>query len=190
VTWPRGAERTLTTLAADTTWTLYPPDRLGDVDGDGARTLVDFQHMVGCYTGDAPGSLLPGCEMMDYEGDGDVDLADGELFRADYRGDIDDCNDNGIADLLEILSGDALDVDGDGVIDDCAAVPGDVNGDGVANAIDATLILQLSIGVIGSFASGSTGDVNNDGTTNAIDATLILQVAAGQLSADGLTCAA
>ena len=53
---------------------------------------------------------------------------------------------------------------------------GDVNRDGMVDAIDAALVLQF---VAAFFDSISNGDVNEDGTTNSIDAALILQFTAG-----------
>jgi len=62
------------------------------------------------------------------------------------------------------------------------ALVGDVNCDGVVNAIDATLVLQLSAGLIATLPCAG-GDVNGDGQVNAIDAQLILQHVAGLISA-------
>ena len=62
-------------------------------------------------------------------------------------------------------------------------VKGDVNGDGKANAIDASLVLQHDAGLI-TFTKlqEKAGDVNGDGKVNAIDASLILQFDAGLIS--------
>ena len=59
---------------------------------------------------------------------------------------------------------------------------GDGNCDGVVNAIDATLVLQLSAGLIATLSCAG-GDVNGDGLVNAIDAQLILQYVAGLIPA-------
>jgi hypothetical protein len=67
---------------------------------------------------------------------------------------------------------------------------GDVNDDGIVNAIDATLILQLSAALVDSLANEPSGDVNNNGELNAVDATLILQRVADLIPVSGLTCPA
>lgn len=59
-------------------------------------------------------------------------------------------------------------------------IPGDVNGDGVINALDASLVAQDSIGLINfSPAQDSQGDVSGDGTVTMYDAALIAEYAAG-----------
>ena len=70
-----------------------------------------------------------------------------------------------------------------------AKVCGDVNMDGVPNAVDATLVLQLKAGLISSLANESSGDVNNDGSLTSVDASLILQFTAGLIGEGGLSCA-
>ncbi len=60
---------------------------------------------------------------------------------------------------------------------------GDTNCDGVANALDATLILQLSAGLIATLPCPGGGDTNGDGITNPLDATLVLQLSAGLIGA-------
>jgi len=74
IVWPGGTTRTLSGYAADTLWTLYPPERLGDVNGDGVINATDTAAMTNCQ-----GDVRPGCEMMDYNGDGDVDSTDATL---------------------------------------------------------------------------------------------------------------
>ncbi|MCH7578886.1 MAG: pre-peptidase C-terminal domain-containing protein [Chloroflexi bacterium] len=58
---------------------------------------------------------------------------------------------------------------------------GDVNGDGLTNAIDSVLLLQISAGLLprDALAEVDRGDVNDDGEINALDAALVLQFEAG-----------
>ena len=80
VMWPGGATRTLSNHPTNQTWTLYPTGKLGDADQDGDRDLDDSAFFENCFTGDAPGSIQPGCEMMDFDGNGAVDCFDWDQF--------------------------------------------------------------------------------------------------------------
>ena len=53
-------------------------------------------------------------------------------------------------------------------------MPGDINNDGVLNALDASAVLKCVVG-ISQGANHLMGDFNNDGTVNAIDASDILK---------------
>ncbi len=59
------------------------------------------------------------------------------------------------------------------------SLPGDVNCNGAVDAIDATLVLQFSAGLLDSPSCAENGDVNGDGSIDALDAALILQAVAG-----------
>lgn len=114
VRWPsHGPTRTLTDLPANETWTIYPPSRLCDVDGQGTVDHTDFVAFSACFES----GFAPGCEMMDFDGDSSVEAYDLEDCFATVSG---DCNDNGTNDYLEILFDPGIDADVDGMIDCCA----------------------------------------------------------------------
>jgi FG-GAP-like repeat/ASPIC and UnbV len=90
VRWPAGtaggAIRTITGLPANGLWDVYPPALLGDADGDGSITSEDRQAFDTC---NARG-FMHGCEMMDFDGDSDIDDTDLFLFNkkaSDFDGD-------------------------------------------------------------------------------------------------------
>ena len=104
VRWPAGGPvRIFTGLAMNTMWTAYPPSRLGDVDGDGVVGISDWAQFAQWGLG----PLVPGREMLDFDGDGDIDGADLAAFwsRATFvRGDLDANGAVDAADLATMLS--------------------------------------------------------------------------------------
>ena len=111
-----------------------------DVDFDGDVDVDDFIPMPGCYTGPVETDGLCECRFFDIDHDRDVDLDDLDLLLRNYAGPLEDCNDNGVLDLDDLLVGteadcdlngrpDAcdlddnpeLDSDGDGLLDACCA---------------------------------------------------------------------
>ncbi len=142
VTWPGGNSRTLTNLAVNATWVIHPTEELGDSNDDQQVTFEDFLVLAGCHGEHRPGTHVAGCEVMDFDGDCDVDQADLAAFWLLYDDPIEDCNENGIPDLEEILERLATDDNGDWIIDDCAGLPGDVNGDGSVGLGDLLAVLS------------------------------------------------
>ncbi|MGH7485662.1 MAG: dockerin type I repeat-containing protein [bacterium] len=63
-----------------------------------------------------------------------------------------------------------------------ADIVGDANCDGSVNSIDATLVLQLSAGLVQSTACQGKADANGDGSVDSRDAALVLQFTAGLLA--------
>ena len=58
-------------------------------------------------------------------------------------------------------------------------IPGDVNGDGVVNALDVSALLRFVC--FGEAIDQGAADVNSDNTANALDASLILKFCAGMI---------
>ncbi|MFM7132772.1 MAG: ASPIC/UnbV domain-containing protein, partial [Planctomycetota bacterium] len=129
VTFPKAgplkrATRVLTGLPVNREWPLWPPEALGDANGDGVRSDADRIDLVKCL-GQA---FVPAIARMDIDGDSDVDATDLEAF-----------------DLVQ------CDLDGDGLVDaaDLAMLlaawgtPGvDFNDDGTTDDADAHRLLE------------------------------------------------
>ena len=64
---------------------------------------------------------------------------------------------------------------------------GDVNDDGIVNAIDGALSLQLLAGLVGSLLCQENADVDRSGIVDVIDAALILQLDAGFIDSFSVT---
>ena len=73
-------------------------------------------------------------------------------------------------------------VDGKGdyavMLSELSALPGDMNNDGILNALDASEILKYAVG-ISAGANLAAADLNGDGTVNASDAAAVLRMAVG-----------
>jgi hypothetical protein len=77
VVWPgNAAERTLTGYAVNKTWTLYPPERLGDADADGDVDLTDLFELADFVNGQLNKPVEPGVEVFDHDGDGIISFLD------------------------------------------------------------------------------------------------------------------
>ncbi len=80
-----------------------------------------------------------------------------------------DCDRDGTPDGLEILADPALDADGNGAIDACAARnPADLDGNGTVNGADLGILLANFGG------QGPQGDLNRDGIVDGTDLGLLL----------------
>lgn len=81
VRWPgTGDTRTFTNVPADQEWELFPPDLLGDANRDGVVNRRDVFQMLMLLGGtdafSAAVPVEPGTEMLDFDGDFDIDPAD------------------------------------------------------------------------------------------------------------------
>ena len=85
-----------------------------------------------------------------------------------------DCNNDGIVDYGQILSGQLIDANSNGIPDICDVdpCPGDISGNGAVDGVDLSVLL----GVWGTDGSGGEfdADVTNDGIVNGADLTIIL----------------
>ena len=111
-----------------------------DYDGDEDVDLDDFQAFKACF--DAGVAITPEdtCAIGDIDQDGDIDMTDADYFMQAYDGTIEDCNENGLNDLIEILQGTVTDADGDGEPDECFCL-GDINEDNIVDGVDLSAIL-------------------------------------------------
>ena len=117
VRWPSaGPTRVLTNLPANEVWSIYPPSRLCDLEGDAVVGHTDFVGFSGCFVSD----FVPGCEMMDSNGNSEIYVDDLLDCFAEYSA---DCNGNGTDDLIELLFDAGLDADGNEAIDCCSGGP-------------------------------------------------------------------
>ena len=105
--------------------------------------------------------------MMDFDGDSIIDGDDGAAFLAAYDAPLHDCDGNGQPDLEEVLLDGGLDVNTNGIPDSCEGA-GDVNGDGVVNAVDLVTVI-LNWGPCPDPGTPCFGDATGDGVINAVD---------------------
>ena len=100
---------------------------------------------------------------LDCDGDGVCEAVEGEASAES------DCDENGIDDLCDILDDPSRDVDGDGRLDACERSRGDLNLDGIVNAIDLAILL-----VNWDSVPPALGDITGDGLINAADLSALL----------------
>lgn len=96
----RAATRVITGLPAGAEWPLYPPERLGDCDGDGLRTELDLKLLV-ARVGEA---CTPDLAALDVDGDAQVTELDVTAFGL-VRFDLDGDSLVGASDLSILLAG-------------------------------------------------------------------------------------
>jgi enediyne biosynthesis protein E4 len=131
VRWPAGGPvRTLTNVPIRAAWTAYPPSRLGDVDADGTIGLSDWTRFAQWGLG----TVVAGREMLDFDGDFDIDASDLSAFWAATtlrRGDLDGDGTVAANDLASLLSSWGQ-----------SGVPADLDLDGSVGAADLAVMLS------------------------------------------------
>lgn len=156
VMWPGGTTRTLTNYPGNTAWTLYPPERLGDANGDAQWDSQDWTTFLGCLDADTATGVTPGCEMMDMDGNAVVDCGDANALLALWTG-------GGTAPTppptLCITCGLCPNVSAGGAV-------------GLVDLDDLNLVL-FNLGATGS-APGTLGDTDCDGDTDLSDLNSVL----------------
>ena len=138
-----------------------------DSDSDGDVELNDFHgysDTIGfqpCYgmsvTPDDP------CAIHDVDQDGDIDLDDFDTFLIAFDDVPGDCNENGVADMLDILLGEE-DMDNNGVPDSCQGCVGDLNGDNTIGVGDLLVIIDAW-----GACENCAADIDDDGVVNVTD---------------------
>ncbi|MFQ5501927.1 MAG: FG-GAP-like repeat-containing protein [Phycisphaerae bacterium] len=78
VMWPGGTTRTLTNLETNRTWLIFPPERLGDSNADGAINVDDVVAFVGVILGMDTDPVRTA--LSDMDGNGGVDGSDIAAF--------------------------------------------------------------------------------------------------------------
>ncbi|USN98127.1 MAG: CRTAC1 family protein [Phycisphaeraceae bacterium] len=138
VNWPNtGASRTLTGYPADQTWTLYPPERIGDIDLDGDVDAADKRAVLARQQANVSEPIVPGIEMLDADGDADFDYDDVLLIGLPCLADV--APPFGLLDLADISAFIGAFLAHDPIAD--------MNGDGLYDLADLSAF-------VGSFLSG------------------------------------
>ena len=129
--------------------------------------LADFVVFAACFGG-GPYTPDDPCAISDVDQDRAVSLADFAVFMRVYSGPREDCNRNTVVDLLDILHGTSLDVNGNGVPDECECLA-DLDGDGEVSLPDL-------LGLLADWGTdpGGPPDLDGDGEVNLPDLLLLL----------------
>lgn len=130
-----------------------------DHNGDNEIDEQDLATILSCFTGPTP-TYVPDdpCSISDADQDGDVDPDDFDLFLTVYTGPQGDCNENSVADPLDLLNGTSTDCNANGLPDECDPESTDV-------ALFVSLLLQDDPNAILVCMADRTGD----GFLNALD---------------------
>ena len=144
---------------------VVAPLTLETLELPGGRLAIDGVQRV---PSDFPVTLAPGVHTMDFA---TLDSHDSSRIALTVTTDPDafaDCNSNGEPDGCEIVSTDLADIDRNWLPDTCQRAFGDLNLDGLVDAVDmATLLAAWG-------SASSPADLNGDGSVNAADISVLL----------------
>ena len=93
-----------------------------DTNGDNFVNLQDFPAFHACYGG-GPYTADDPCAIHDLDQDGDVDLDDYDGLLLVYIGPPSDCNNNQQLDITDIILGESVDANNNGIPDECEVEP-------------------------------------------------------------------
>jgi len=140
-----------------------------DHDGNNVIDENDLAAHIDCFTG--PGNFYTPddpCSISDVDQDGDVDFSDTLNLLAVFEGPLQDCNDNGCQDVLDIFLGESADCDANLIPDECE-ICGDLDNDLDVDGDDFTIFL-LAFGTTDGDANfESCADFVADTTVNFPD---------------------
>jgi hypothetical protein len=136
---------------------------------DDSWNLTDFLRPTGLRAGDELGHSVSLKGNLAFAGAPDADddgILSGVVYALEVE--LEDCNDNGIDDAIDIFLGTEQDLNNNGIPDVCENVgcDADINADGVVDGLDLGLLLQ---GWNSNGCDDCVGDLNNDGKVNGID---------------------
>jgi hypothetical protein len=143
-----------------------------DADGNDFVLMADFESFRACF--EAGGTVLPDdpCAIHDINQDGVVDEQDFESFLLAWDGPFEDCNENGIIDIADIIYGTSLDLNYDNIPDECQVqpCPADLTGAGSVNSSDLLILLNAW----GPCGKSCPADLDGDGTVDSADLLILL----------------
>jgi CxxC motif-containing protein (DUF1111 family) len=144
----------------------FDSDSDGDVERNDFHGYSDTIGFRSCFelsvTPDDP------CAIHDVDQDGDVDLDDFDVFLLVYEDLLEDCNENGTNDLLDILLGEP-DKDNDGILDICQTCLGDLDGDSILGVSEILAMIDTW-----GLCTNCAADINGDGAVNVTDLLYII----------------
>ena len=150
-----------------------------DANGDDQVTLLDFANsgdpatFTSCYLGTPTPD--DACAIHDVDQNALVDQpTDFATFLTVYTGQLSDCNQNNVLDMIEILDGTLIDADNNGVPDSCEpSCLADIDGSGTVGILDFMAVLS-DWGPCPELPAPCENDFDRDGVVGIVDFLLLL----------------